>query len=362
MKKIFCFTLVMMLFFSFFIQSTGSINISVEKKEYRILMPPDLVYDPTSHDFGFVEEGETYVTSFQIWNAGPNILTWNLGIVDPWLSPSPTSGDSTGEKDTVTVTIDTTGLSNGAYSGSISINANDGGGLRYFDVDFFVDAPPNRPSIPSGSNTGIIDEEYSYFTSSTDPDGDWIAYRIDFGNRISDWTMHTASGIGNSIDNIWTTPGSYNVKAQAKDLHGMLSEWSLPLNVVITSGENNPPDKPNPPTGPSSGAPDTEYQYTAFAIDPEDDRVLILFDWGDGSDSGWEGPINSSESITISHVWIEEGDYSIKVKAMDTNFAESEWSDPIVVSMPKSHNSLQFIFNDLINNFPILGLLLTKYL
>ena len=83
---------------------------------------PDLVYSPTSHDFGFVEEGETYQTTFDIWNAGTDTLTWNLGIVHTWISPLPTSGSSTGEHDTVTVTIDTTGLSPGSYSGFVSIS------------------------------------------------------------------------------------------------------------------------------------------------------------------------------------------------------------------------------------------------
>ncbi|MCD6108537.1 MAG: hypothetical protein J7J89_03585, partial [Thermoplasmata archaeon] len=59
-------------------------------------------------------------------------------------------------------------------------------------------------------------------------------------------------------------------------------------------------------------------------------------DWGDGTNSGWLGPYNSGETVEASHSWSEKGEYSIKVKAKDINGLESEWSDPLVISMPLS--------------------------
>jgi len=309
MEKKITYFLVIMLLISFFIQTTGAINNPIEKKINSILLPPDLAFYPIFHDFGYVVEEQTYDTTFDIWNVGTGTLTWNLGIVDTWISPNPTSGSSTSEKDTITVTIDTTGLSSGSYTGFVSISANDELGLRYFYVDFIVTTPPNRPNIPSGPDSGIIDEEYSYYTSSTDPDGDWIAYRFDFGNRISDWTMYTASGIGNTVENIWTSPGSYNVKAQAKDLYGSISEWSLSLTVMISSGENNPPNKPDTPSGATSGKTGTSYSYSTSTTDPEGDQVYYWFDWGDGLNSGWNGPYNSGDAISLSHTWTADGTY-----------------------------------------------------
>jgi hypothetical protein len=35
------------------------------------------------------------------------------------------------------------------------------------------------------------------------------------------------------------------------------------------------------------------------------------------------------------HNWTERGEYEIRVKAKDTWGNESEWSDPLVVTMPK---------------------------
>jgi hypothetical protein len=348
----------MMLFILAFLPIVQSMDKIKENDTDISLLPPDLAYDPISHDFGFVEEGDTYQTEFFIWNLGTGTLDWNLGIVNPWLSPNPTSGSSIVGKNEITVTIDTTGLAIGSYSGSISIFANDGGGTRFYDVDFYVDTPPDTPSIPSGETAGLIDEEYSYYTSSNDDDFDWIAYRFDFGNRLTDWTMYTAPGIGNSADNIWSVAGTYQVKAQAKDLHGSTSDWSSPLVVVISSGGNNPPDKPSTPSGTSNGKAGTSYTYSSNSHDIDGDQLYYLFDWGDGNDSGWKGPYNSGDIISESHIWDIQGTYPIKVKAKDLYDEESVWSDSLSVSMPKSINNFYPWLFRLIQRFPIFEYLL----
>lgn len=343
MKKIVIVFFMMMLIFAIFLPIVQSNNINKDELR-KILLPPMLAYEPKFHDFGFVEEGDSYQTEFYIWNEGTGTLTWNLGIVNPWLSPDPTSGSSTVGKTTITVTIDTTGLAVGNYTGSVGIAANDGGGMRFFDVSFIVDSPPDTPSIPSGPNTGLIDEEYSYFSYSNDSDLNWISYRFDFGNRISNWTMFTASGVGNFETNNWSVPGLYEVKAQAKDIYGAISNWSSPLLVTITSG-NNPPEKPSKPSGPSNGKAGNSYTYNSSTTDIDGDQIYYLFDWGDGNNSGWVGPFNSGEAISESYLWSAQGSYSIKVKAKDINNEESTWSDSLVVSMPR--NKRLYLIEDL---------------
>ncbi|RLF44771.1 MAG: hypothetical protein DRN17_03880 [Thermoplasmata archaeon] len=98
---------------------------------------------------------------------------------------------------------------------------------------------------------------------------------------------------------------------------------------------NSPPDKPDRPSGPSSGNIGTPYTYSSHAVDKDGDLVYYLFDWGDGSDSGWLGPYESGAEVNATHTWSEVGSYGIKVKAKDVNGAESEWSDALAVSMPK---------------------------
>jgi len=195
-----------------------------------------------------------------------------------------------------------------------------------------TNTPPNKPSMPDGPSSGIIDVEYMYYGVTTDPDMDWLAYRFDFDNTMTDWTSYTGSGIGNTKINIWSVPGTYQVKVQAKDIPGAISSWSDPLTVVISSGENQPPSIPII-TGPTSGMIKTSYNYTLNSTDPDGDDITYLIDWGDGDTDIASG--ESNEEVTLKHTWSSQGNYIIKAKAKDVQGAESDWAT-LEVSMPKN--------------------------
>jgi len=89
---------------------------------------PELSYSPASHDFGDMCEGNTDSTTFEVWNSGTGTLTYSLSESCGWVDVHPTGGSSTGEHYTITVDIDTTGLSEGSHTCDITINSNDGGG------------------------------------------------------------------------------------------------------------------------------------------------------------------------------------------------------------------------------------------
>lgn len=107
---------------------------------------------------------------------------------------------------------------------------------------------------------------------------------------------------------------------------------------------NQPPTTPSPPTGDSSGKTGVSYQYSIKTVDPENHDVYYLIDWGDSSTIEWFGPYSSNEEISISHTWEEKGTYDLRVKARDVNGAESEWSDPLEITMPKSKTLLSSFF------------------
>ena len=70
----------------------------------------------------------------------------------------------------------------------------------------------------------------------------------------------------------------------------------------------------------------------------------------------WTNYYDPGEKCTTSHAWSEDGNYVIRVKAIDTDKIESEWSDPLVVSMPKNKviNPFLLFLERLIERFPIL--------
>ncbi len=109
--------------------------------------------------------------------------------------------------------------------------------------------------------------------------------------------------------------------------------------------DNLPPETPTI-TGTQSGKVGEEYIYTVTTTDPDGDRVYYMFDWDDGTEKEWIGWHMSGEEFTKSHTWNSKGTYNVRVKSKDINEAESEWSDPLSVSMPKIKNKAKTTSSD----------------
>jgi len=127
-----------------------------------------------------------------------------------------------------------------------------------------------------------------------------------------------------------------------------------------TYGEGDSPNKPSTPMGPVNGAVGTSYTYSSFTSDPDGDDIYYLFDWGDGTDSGWIGPYNTGDTGSTSHKWTSRGTYKIKVKAKDTYNAESVWSDPLSVTIPRNKEINNRLFSRIIGQFPLLQKLIRQ--
>jgi len=133
----------------------------------------------------------------------------------------------------------------------------------------------------------------------------------------------------------WDHSGTYTIRVKSEDEYGAQSGWSELFTIQIS---NEPPDKPSKPIGVNTGTAGVEYNYSMSTVDPDGDQIYYKIDWGDGNESGWLGLYNSNQVATYSHIWTYEGDYEIRVKAKDTEYEESEWSDPLIVIMPKVKN------------------------
>jgi alpha-tubulin suppressor-like RCC1 family protein len=101
---------------------------------------PILNINPTSLNFG----GVTTTLNVNIRNTGGGILSWNIGTPTyyqgtGWISIIPTSGTTLTETDTITITVDRTGLSTGNYNAQIPVYSN--GGIGYIDVSMDVLGP-----------------------------------------------------------------------------------------------------------------------------------------------------------------------------------------------------------------------------
>ena len=107
------------------------------------------------------------------------------------------------------------------------------------------------------------------------------------------------------------------------------------LNLLETNYVmgNIPPNRPDKPYGETNGEVETQYTYRTKTTDDNGDSLYYLFDWGDGTDSGWIGPYQNNEVASASHEWYKKGMYSVTVQAKDESGIKSEWSEPLSVNI-----------------------------
>ena len=119
-------------------------------------------------------------------------------------------------------------------------------------------------------------------------------------------------------------------------------EWQCFGDPSLQISEpSDPPAKPSTPNGPTSGGINVEYTYTTSATDPNGDQIYYLFDWDDGTSSGWLGPYNSGQTATGKKTWKKVGTYSIRVVAKDEHGKLSDWSDTLSVTVPRNKPIVQ---------------------
>ena len=189
---------------------------------------------------------------------------------------------------------------------------------------------PNTPSVPRGPNTCKVEISYNFSSSAVDPDGDSVAIRFDWGDgNISNWSFYVPSGESVTMSYSWSNPGTYYVKAQAKDKYGNESNWSESL--VITVNVNQPPNTPSISSGLSIIRVGVSCKFVSFATDPDGDSIAIRFDWGDGTISEWSEYVPSGEGICDKHTYLDSGYYYIRAQAKDNYGLTSSWSEPCTV-------------------------------
>ena len=195
--------------------------------------------------------------------------------------------------------------------------------------------PPEVMAVSAGPEVFLKDTTYTFKVVATDPDGDSVAVRFDWGDsKVSNWTGWFARGDTIALTHAWFSEGTYKVVAQARDQKLASSDWSgAPSTTVVV---RRTPARPAAPSGPDRGGQDSSYTFTAAALQPDSITVAIRFAWGDGDTSEWSAFVASGESASMSHAWDAPDTYEVAAQAKDTGNAPSLWSAPhSIVIRPK---------------------------
>ena len=227
-------------------------------------------------------------------------------------------------------------------------------------TNFFLNRPPEPPAKPSGEERPELDITYDYETSTTDFEGEDVFYWFDWGdNTTSGWLGPYASGVNVIASHSWSARGPCIVKVKAKDTNGGESTWSEVLNIMVS---NTIPEITKLTGKNKNLKPHESYLYTATASDADDDQIWIQIYFSDGGGTGWRGPYNSSESLSIKHVWAETNtQYTVKAKTKDIFGEESDWV-VLDVNTPRNRPILFNLLEIIQNRYPIIAQILQRIL
>jgi len=193
---------------------------------------PDNPATPTGPSSGLTNISYTFITS-AIDPEGDSVsiqFDWGNGVTSNW-SNYVVSGAS--------VSISYAWLSAGTYQVKAQAKDKKGkmsGWSTTKTITITATSPPNTPSTPAGPSIGSVNTQYSFTSSTTDPDNDSIAIRFDWGNGdTSNWSPFVPSGQTVTAYHSWSSNGIYNIKAQAKDKNNASSNWSVEHSITMST-------------------------------------------------------------------------------------------------------------------------------
>ena len=152
---------------------------------------------------------------------------------------------------------------------------------------------------------------------------------------------------------------SFIIRASTKPIESTYYLGTGCINAYNALVYDNRPEKP---TGPTTGKIREEYTYSTSIQYANNESLYYLWDFGDGKQSNWIGPIQSNEPCKVTYSWNQKGNYNIKIKVKDESGGESRWSDPLVINMSKNKFYIYSLFHWFFEQHPRLFPLLRHLL
>jgi len=307
----------------------GQVNI----KEAIITYGPVLVDFTVYTDFGFYRSGiYEHVSGSAEGGHAVAIVGYND---DPgyWICKN-SWGKGWGEEGFFNIKYGECGLDNRAY---------------YFD-GVFGNFQPYKPENPNPNNEAAeIDITTTLsWTPSIDPDGGPIVYSVYLSEGYvaheSDLIAENLNTPTISIENL-NKSSLYSWKIIATDEGG--AEQVSDTWYFITRIPQSPQI-----SGPSYGRSNRQYTFEATATDTDGTEYYWFFDWGDGTNSGWIGPLGPNDVASASHAWNNKDEYTTRVQ-YKVDGARSDWS-VLEINIAKSKSVVLNPIIYLLENHPLL--------
>ena len=309
-------------------------------------LPPSLdMIAPSS-----VNEGEDFVLGITATDPGSDDLTvvvdWGDGTSETvvyynnGIGPDPPNSGEGVYPFTVYSNLTHIYGDNGNFTIQVTVEDDDGGSVQEIVAIEVLNLPPQIVllAVPLYASEG---EEFSLNAEATDQGSDDIQFiwTLELGPSIS--TTYYNNGMGpdpplspwgifpfvaeDTVNHTYGDNGYYNVSITATDDDGGVSTsvFTIEIRNVEPSIDVG---------GPYAGDENSPIEFTAAVTDPGSDDLTLLWDWGDGTTdaiafyndgvntdppkSPW-GTYPFDATHTISHIWGDNGDFTVTLTVMD---------------------------------------------
>ena len=254
--------------------------------------------------------------------------------------------DQCGNRDVWDITADMTVLWLGDATMQIDINIENNENEDYsFYLRTFVTEENSRYKTYFNNiyHYGFLDFAIFSNSLSIPAGGSYSISEIWNGNEHED-------GNGNDFGNI----NKNNIKIITGIYRGDTPSHHIDQTIAATPIDGEMPNKPSRPSGPNIGNVGTQYTFSTSTTDPQGEKVYYWYDWGDGNNSGWIGPLESGATVSASHTWTTTSSFDIKVRAKDISGHEGLWSDPLKIRIPRNRALYDSIIPKLIQIYKLI--------
>jgi len=155
----------------------------------------------------------------------------------------------------------------------------------------------------------------------------------------------------NNGDIVWEYSVEKIIRGSPSIVNGKLFQ---PVNEgdLICFCDSQAPNKPAKPIGPLKGKPDVSYEFKTSATDPDGGVIRYGWDWdGDKVIDEWTSFYNSGHEIITEHSWSSKGLFFVHVIAEDETGLRSEWSKPLIISLPRARLKINGIMREMTSNY-----------
>lgn len=214
--------------------TTQSVRVFGNQLYTGTLDPPAPAYD-TQDYYNFTAYSGHWIN---VTMTPPSDADYDLWLLDPWghtVNTSTTDGNGVMEDINYTATVNGLWFINVLYA-----NGSPG------NYTFFIQPlnfAPDTPTTPTGDNIAFVYSDYTCYTSTTDPDNDYVQYNFTWNDGTTSLTGWYASGASASRTHQYKRPTfdtntvSYNITIQAIDYPGLSSDWSVAKSIQVNQSD-----------------------------------------------------------------------------------------------------------------------------